>query len=65
MKTLDSFDVKWEELPEKEKKKQLYFKQKRMLDTFLDHGAISKAQYNKSLHDLTEKMGMRGEKEQA
>ena len=30
---------------------------KGMLDSFLDHGAISQAQHDKSLHDLTEKMG--------
>lgn len=37
---------------------QLYLKQKHLLDTFLEHGAISQEQYNKSLGDLTEKMGM-------
>ena len=36
--------------------KELYKKQKHMLDEFLQKGAISKAQYEKSLHDLTEKM---------
>ena len=34
----------------------LYERQKNMLDEFLEKGAISKAQYEKSLHDLTEKM---------
>ena len=28
-----------------------------LLDTFLEHRAISQAQYDKSLHDLTVKMG--------
>ena len=28
-----------------------------MLDMFLEHGAITQAQHDKSLHDLTEKMG--------
>ena len=28
-----------------------------MLDLFLAHGAITQAQHDKSLHDLTEKMG--------
>ena len=28
-----------------------------LLDTFLSHGAISRAQYDKSLGDLTVKMG--------
>ena len=41
-----------------EKKRDLYLRQKELLDTFLEHGAISRAQYDKSLGDLTEKMGM-------
>ena len=41
-----------------EKKRDLYLRQKELLDTFLEHGAISQAQYDKSLRDLTEKMGM-------
>ncbi len=41
-----------------EKKIELFLNQKELLDTFLSHGAITKAQYNKSLGDLTEKMGM-------
>ena len=40
-----------------EKKRELYLRQKELLDTFLSHGAISRAQYDKSLDDLTEKMG--------
>ena len=42
---------------------QLYLKQKALLDTFLEKHAISQAQYNKSLHDLTEKMGESAENE--
>ena len=38
---------------------QLYFDQKQTLDLFLERGAISRAQYDKSLGDLTEKMGMK------
>ena len=41
-----------------DKETALYIRQKNLLDTFLEHGAISRAQYNKSLHDLTVKMGM-------
>lgn len=41
-----------------DKRVELYLKQKRTLDTFLKNGAISKAQYEKSFGDLTEKMGM-------
>ena len=41
----------------REKLIQLYFEQKKTLDLFLERGAISKAQYDKSLGDLTRKMG--------
>ena len=42
-----------------EKKRDLYLRQKELLDTFLEHGAISRAQYDKSLDDLTEKMSVK------
>ena len=45
-------------LTHEEKLKKLYLDRKRTLDIFLEHGAIAKAQYDKSLGDLTEKMGM-------
>ena len=51
-------DVIWENLTPEEKKAELYRKQKELLDTFLERNAISKAQYDKSLGDLTEQMGM-------
>lgn len=38
------------------KKRQLYYKQKELLDTFLSHGAISQSQYDKSLNCLKEKL---------
>ena len=41
-----------------EKKKALFFEQKRTLDIFLSNGAISEAQYNKSYGDLVKLMGM-------
>ena len=47
-----------QELTAEEKKRDLYLRQKQLLDTFLEHGAISRAQYDKSLGDLTMKMGM-------
>ena len=47
----------WENLSPEEKKKQLFLKQKKLLDIFLEKNAISKAQYDKSLGDLREKMG--------
>ncbi len=43
-----------------EKRKKLFLSQKQTLDTFLANGAITKAQYDKSLGDLIEKMGMQG-----
>ena len=48
----------WQSLSPEDKKKELYKKQKATLDMFLERGAISQAQYDKSLGDLTEKMGM-------
>ncbi len=49
-----------EELAPGKKKEELYYKQKKLLDNFLEKGAITRAQYEKSLGDLTEKMGMKG-----
>lgn len=43
-----------------EKKQDLYWRQKQLLDIFLENGAISRAQYDKSLGDLTAKMGSAG-----
>lgn len=43
----------------KKDKRYLYERQKALLDTFLSHGAISRAQYDKSLGDLTVKMGFK------
>ena len=49
--------IEWEKLTPEQKKKQLYLKQKELLDTFLERNAISRQQYEKSLHDMTEQMG--------
>lgn len=49
----------WESMTPEEKKQELFRRQKRTLDLFLERNAISKAQYDKSLGDLVEKMGMR------
>ena len=49
--------IVWEKLSLQEKQHRLYLRQKELLDTFLAHGAITKAQYDKSLGDLREKMG--------
>lgn len=55
-KYMDQFE--WESLSPEEKRIQLYLNQKHTLDLFLERGAISKAQYDKSLSDLTVKMGL-------
>ena len=49
-------NIDWEKLTLEEKNHHLYLQQKETLDTFLAHGAITKAQHDKSLHDLTVKM---------
>lgn len=49
--------TEWGNFTPEEKKHRLYEQQKATLDTFLAHGAISKAQYDKSFGDLTVKMG--------
>ena len=46
----------WDSLSYVEKNHQLYLKQKALPDQFLEKGAISQAQHDKSLHDLIEKM---------
>lgn len=50
---------KAKELTPEEKKRQLFLSQKKTLDLFLEKGAISQAQYHKSLGDLREKMGVK------
>ena len=42
-----------------EKKQYLFLNQKKTLDFFLERGAISQAQYDKSIGDLREKMGVK------
>ncbi len=48
----------YSELSPDEKKIDLFLRQKRTLDLFLERHAISQAQYNKSLCDLIEKMSI-------
>lgn len=57
---MEEKQIQWEMLSPEEKKKQLFLNQKQILDTFLEKHAISQAQYDKSLGDLREKMGMHG-----
>ena len=49
-------DEEWSSLSHEEMNHQLYLRQKALLDQFLEKGAISQAQHDKSLHDLREKM---------
>lgn len=47
----------WENLTPEVKRRKLYERQKATLDMFFARGTISAAQYDKSLGDLTVKMG--------
>ena len=47
----------WEPLTPEEKRRALYDRQVATLKTFLEHGSITQAQHDKSLHNLTVKMG--------
>ena len=51
----------WESLIHEEKNRELFRRQKALLDEFLSRGAISRAQHDKSLRVLREKMGMTDE----
>ena len=57
--TTDIKDPAWAPLSYAEKNKELFERQKRLLGMFLERGAISKEQYEKSLRDLTMKMNYR------
>ena len=46
----------WDSMSHEERNHQLFLKQKEMLDMFLERGAITKSQHDKSLTDLTIKM---------
>ena len=50
-----------DQLSYQEKNRQLYIRQKEMLALFLQKRAISQEQYEKRLHDLTEKIGYKEE----
>ena len=55
METANNTD--WKNLTSEEKRRELYNRQVELLDTFLEHRAISQEQYDKSLHDLSVEMG--------
>lgn len=46
----------WSQLSYSKKNQQLYLSQVETLKKFLERSAISRAEYDKSLHDLTVKM---------
>ena len=48
----------WGSLSYADKKRALYLSQKQTMDLLLERGAISQAQHDMSLYDLTKKMGM-------
>jgi len=50
-------DKSFAALSPEEKKRNLYEQQKHTLELFLERNAISRAQFDKSLKDLTVKMG--------
>ncbi len=47
----------WETMTTEGKRRALYDRQAAALKTFLEHGAITRQQHEKSLGDLSEKMG--------
>lgn len=51
----------WSSLTYEEKNRLLFLRQKKTLDMFLERGAISQAQHDKSFHDLIEKIGVEAE----
>lgn len=61
MKSIENVD--WLSLSYEEKNRLLFQRQKKTLDMFLERGAISQAQHDKSLHDLIQKMGISIESE--
>ena len=55
---MDNENIQWDALTPEEKKLHLFLEQKKTLDLFLKNGAITQKQYEKSLGDLREKMGI-------
>ena len=51
-------NIEWAKMTPAQKKEELYRKQKRTLELFLERNAISKEHYDQCLADLRAKMGM-------
>ena len=49
-------DPAWDALSYAEKNKKLFERQKHLLELFRERGAITKAEYEKSVRDLSAKM---------
>ena len=58
-----NLEGEFQSLSDDQKRIKLYLNQKHLLELFLERNAISKAQYEKSLNDLTAKMHMEEYKE--
>lgn len=50
-------EQKWDSMTREQKNHVLFLREKELLDVLLEHGAITQAQHDKSLGDLSEKMG--------
>ncbi len=48
----------WQKLSPAEKKMELYHRQKKLLQEFRERNAISEEQFQNSLRDMTDKMGI-------
>ena len=59
--TINNENADWFSLSYEDKNRLLFLRQKKTLDMFLERGAISQAQHDKSLHDLIEKMEVAAE----
>jgi len=60
---LERFDDLKKKPNHEEQLVQLYFDQKQTLDLFLEHGAISRAEYDLSLGEMARRLGMEEEEE--
>lgn len=54
-------DAPVQDRTQEEKRMALFLRQKQMLDAFLQRGAITRAEYDKSLNGLRDKMGIKEE----
>lgn len=54
-------EINWQALSDADKKYYLFLVQRDTLKSFLERGAISQAQYDKSYGDLKIKMGFEGD----